>query len=251
MSARAPRYFAPPRPRILGHRGSAGTHPENTLPSFVAAMEAGATHLELDVHPTADGAVVVLHDDDVDRTTDGRGPVARLSLDEVRRLDAGGGARVPLLSEVLAALPDAPVNVDVKHHAPGFEALVLEALRRAGALERALLASEDAATLRRLRALEPALATSLGAEEVYGFLGALGDRGYRPPGLALQIPERFGDLALVTRETVAYAHEVGLEVHVWTVDDPADMRRLVALGVDGLITNLPAVARQALAGGAA
>lgn len=246
----------------MGHRGAAGVLPENTLASFRAALDAGADVLEMDVHGTRDGHVVVFHDATLDRTTDGSGEVRTLTLDELRRLDAsarfapapGHAAlpferplRVPTFDEVLAAFPGARLNVEIKQAEPALEELVLAALDRHQARGRVLLAAENAIIARRIRAAAPDVLTGMSAEDVYGFLTSLDDPAYRAPGFALQVPVRFGDMAIVTPQTVARAHALGMEVHVWTVDDPGEMEELLAMGVDGLITNVPHVAAAVVA----
>ena len=249
------RFWQGSRPRIFGHRGAAGVMPENTLASFAAALAAGATHLELDVHATADGHVVVLHDPDVSRTTDGSGEVRRMTLAEVRALDAAArftplagfeaGAferplRIPTLAEVLDAFPDAPLNIDLKQAEPAIEGLVVELLRAHGALDRALLTSESDEVVARVRALAPEAITGCPTGEVLAFLQA--GEGAAPAGRALQVPVDVHGFPVVTGPFVERAHAAGVEVHVWTIDDAGEMDRLVALGVDGVITNVPHVA---------
>lgn len=254
-------YRDGPRPRVMGHRGAAGLVPENTIASFRAALEAGADVLEMDVHATRDGHVVVLHDATLDRTTDGSGEVRALTLDELRRLDASARfeaapghvprpferpLRVPTFDEVLAAFPGARLNVEIKQADPAIEEAVLAVLDRHHARSRVLLAAEHAVIARRIRAAAPDVLTGMSAEDVYAFLTSQDDPAYRTPGFALQVPVRFGDMPIVTPQTVARAHALGMEVHVWTIDDPAEMDELLAMGVDGLITNVPHVAAAAV-----
>jgi len=209
------------------------------------------------VHATADGVVVVLHDETLERTTDGTGPVRALPLAAVERLDAGfrfrapdgtypyrdRGLRVPTLTALLEAFPGVPLNIELKQQAPAIEAAVLATLDRFAAREQVLLAAEDAAIMARIRAAAPDVVTSFSAAEVADFVyrlrdGRLGD--YRPPGVALQVPPAFRDTAIVTAESVAAAHALGLEVHAWTINDEAEMERLLDLGVDGIMTDFPA-----------
>jgi glycerophosphoryl diester phosphodiesterase len=253
-------YFDVARPTVIGHRGCAGEAPENTLASFARALEAGAAILESDVHLTRDGVPVLLHDDGVERTTDGAGRVATLSLAELRRLDAGyrfspddgrshpfrgRGLRVPTLEEALAALPGARFNLELKEDLPGMVERTLEQVEKAGCAERTLLTSGDDALMGRLRAEVARRGTpvALGActGEVVAFLRSAIERTPPPPGpMALQVPPDFGGRPLVTREFVAHAHRHGLVVHVWTIDEPAAMRALLALGVDGIVSDFPA-----------
>ncbi len=242
------------RPRVMGHRGAAGVAPENTMLSFRTAIEAGADVLEMDVHATRDGRIVVLHDPTVDRTTDGTGEVRSLSWEGLGRLDASarfapapgetgvtfqGPLRVPLFEEVLQAFPDALINVEIKQLDPPIEEAMLTLIDRHGARDRILLAAEHAVIARRIRAVAGDMLGGMSAEDVYGFLTSLDDPGYRPPAHALQVPTTFGDMVIVNEQTIARAHALGMEVHVWTIDDPAEMTRLLDLGVDGLITNVP------------
>ncbi|HLK12872.1 MAG TPA: glycerophosphodiester phosphodiesterase [Candidatus Binatia bacterium] len=248
---------------MFAHRGASGVAPENTLPAFAAGLEAGAERLELDVHATADGHVVVLHDATLERTTDGAGEVRALALAAVQRLDAGSrfqtpdgrfpfrgrGVRVPTLAELLEACPGVPLNVEIKQAEPPIEAAVLAVLDRFAARDRTLLAAEEPTIMTRIRAAAPGMLTGFSAVEVADFVfrvrdGRLGD--YRPPGVALQVPPAYQGVPIVTPESVAAAHALGLEVHVWTVNDEAEMERLLDLGVDGIMTDFPALAAAVL-----
>jgi len=249
------RYFEPPRPRLFGHRGASAHYPENTLPAFRAA--AGVPYLELDVWATADGQVVVHHDETVQRLCGIDRRISELTLAELKELDAGfgfstdagrthpfrgGGITIPTLAEVLAAFPDHFCNIEIKQEAPAIEERVLEVVHLCGMAEQVLLAAEQDRIMQRLRPLCGPIPTSLSFGETAEFFAWLagGCRdGYRPPGVALQIPERWGDQTLVTPGSVQAAHAVGLEVHVWTVNDPRAMERLLTIGVDGLMSDYP------------
>jgi len=250
------RYLDGPRPRLFAHRGGAKIAPENTIEAFAAGLDAGADRLEMDVHATRDGHVVVIHDPTVDRTTDGVGEVRAMTLDELRRYDAGArfvgeagdfpfrgrGVRVPTLDEVLATFPGVPLNVEIKQDEPAIEHAVLAVLDRHGARTRVLLAAEGGRIMARIRAAAPDVLTSFSAEDVLEFVTAWHGGtldAYRPPGVALQIPPAFEGIALVTADSVAHAHALGLEVHVWTIDDPAEMVALLDLGVDAIMTDVP------------
>ncbi|TMB54291.1 MAG: glycerophosphodiester phosphodiesterase, partial [Deltaproteobacteria bacterium] len=202
------------------------------------------------MHATADGHVVVLHDEALERTTDGTGPVRALPLAALQRLDAGcrfrapdgtfpfrdRGLRVPALAEVLEAFPGVPLNIEVKQLDPPIEHTVVALLDRFAARAHTLLAAEDGTIMARIRAAAPDVLTSFSAPEVAEWVFRLRDgnlAGYQPPGVALQIPPAFGDITLVTAESVAAAHRLGLEVHVWTINEPAEMEALLDLGVDG------------------
>ncbi|EYF00733.1 glycerophosphodiester phosphodiesterase [Chondromyces apiculatus] len=247
------RYADGPRPRLFGHRGASGELPENTLPAFAAALEAGADRLELDVHRTADGEIVVFHDPTLDRTTSGRGLLAAHSLAELSRFDAGhhhvmpDGSmphrgrdfRIPRLAEVLEAFPGVPVNIEIKPDDDRAIEGTLAVLDGAKARERTLLAAEQVALLQRIRAAAPEVLTGFAAEEVIAFMMAGNTPEYRAPGFALQVPPSFQGMPVVTAEFVARAHALGVEVHVWTINDAAEAEALLALGVDGIMSDFP------------
>jgi glycerophosphoryl diester phosphodiesterase len=200
----------------------------------------------------------VLHDETLERTTDGHGLVRTRAWEEVRALDAGWGftapdgrhpyrgrgIRVPTLEEVLAAYPGVPLNVEVKQRSPAIVDRVLGVLDVHRARDRTLLAAEHHDVMETIRAAAPDVLTSFSALEVAEFVERLRDdrwEGYRPIGIALQVPPSFGDVTIVSSESVAVAHALGLEVHVWTINDPDEMTALLALGVDAIMTDLPAV----------
>jgi len=246
-------------PRLFGHRGAAGVAPENTLASFRRAHAAGVDVFELDVHATRDGEVVVLHDPTLDRTTDGAGAVAAVTFAELARLDAGHrftpddgrtfpfrgqGLRVPRLAELLAEFPDMPLNVEIKCEGAAILDAVVALVR--AARSPIVLAAEHDVIMQAIRAAAPDLPTSCATGEVAAFIGALqnGTTPMLPDGaVALQIPPTFGDVTLVDAASVAAAHALGAEVHVWTINDPGEARRLLALGCDGIISDVPHVMR--------
>jgi len=253
-------FFDVPVPTVIGHRGCAGLVPENTLASFQRGLEAGATILESDVHLTRDGVPVLIHDDDVSRVTEASGPVAEHSLAELQKLDAGyrfnplggtrhpfrgRGLRIPTLREAFEAFPDARFNLELKQDQP---ALVEQTLNLVSELERAdrtLLAAERAPLMRRIHAELDArkvrAARGACAEEVLGFVRCALDGTPPTAGpMALQVPAAFRGEPLVTGPLVRHAHKHGIAVHVWTINDPEEMTRLLELGVDGLVTDFPA-----------
>ena len=246
-------YFAG-APLLIAHRGGSALAPENTLLAYRRALEWwGADLLETDVQPTADGEVVMIHDATVDRTTDGTGPVVSLRLAELRGLDAGyrmspdggrtfpfrgQGVRLSTLDEVLRALPDARVNVEIKDARA--QRRVWEIVHDLGATRRVLIAAGKRAN-RSLFGAYPG-PTSAAQEDVLGFWLGLRARTpwlYRPRVDAFQVPERQGSLRVVTPGFVRAAHALNMAVHVWTVDEEAEMRRLLEWGVDGLVTDRP------------
>jgi len=252
-------FFSAPTPLVIGHRGCAGEAPENTLLSFRRALSQGAHVLESDLHLTRDGVPVLLHDDDLERTTDGSGRVAGLRLSELRGLDAGyrfsadGGAsfpfrgrelRVPSLAEAFAAFPGARFNLELKEGAGELAERALELVLATGRVERTLLTAGEDAAMAALRAeiarrgARVAQGASVG--DVLELLrsGAEG-RPPRSPAMAYQVPAEFAGRPLVTPELVAHVHASGAQLHVWTVNEPAEMERLLDLGVDGLVTDFP------------
>jgi glycerophosphoryl diester phosphodiesterase len=250
-------FFTPPVPRVFGHRGSAGTHPENTLESFAAAAALGAPYLEFDLHMTRDGEVVVSHDDNLERNCGRPGAIRDMTYAELSAADAGRmftldrgatfpfrgkGLRIPRLAEVLAAFPTLMMIIEVKQIAPSVVAPMLDVIDRAGMRRRVLVASEHQQPLDEVRMLAPEIPTNFSYFECGGFMQAMAarDAAYLPPGAALQIPRSYESWQLVTPESVAFAHRVGVEMHVWTVNDEAEMRELLDLGVDGLISDYPA-----------
>jgi glycerophosphoryl diester phosphodiesterase len=249
-------YFDIPRPHLFGHRGASAEAPENTLPSFARALEHGVPYLELDCHATRDGEVVVLHDAELERTTDGQGLVSELSFAELERLDAGyrftfdghsfpfrgTGVRVPRFAEVLKAFPGTRLNLEVKQAEPPIAAEVVRLVRRANASGRILLASAEEPILAEIVALDPGTALGSSTVDVIEFVKAAAEsrlESFVPRGHALQIPPDAFGRPLVTRELVQAAHALGLFVHVWTINEADEMRRLLALGVDGLMSDFP------------
>ena len=241
----APRPVRCAWPANVGHRGASTRLPENTLASFRAALEAGAGALELDVRVTRDGHPVVMHDATVDRTTDGFGTVRGMTLEAMRRLNAGlPGQKVPTLREVFEEFPDAAVNLDIKDwDLPGAEKAVLGVLREVGAAGRVLVASADNGVLRRFRrAAGGEFYTGASRREIAVFYAMSLLRLeclVRPAYVALQVPVYYGPLRLLTPRFVRAARCVGVRVDVWTVNDPARMREVLDLGADAVITDRP------------
>ncbi|GII99042.1 glycerophosphoryl diester phosphodiesterase [Sediminihabitans luteus] len=250
-------YFRTPGGVVaLAHRGFSRDGLENSMAAFAAAVELGFTHVETDAHGTADGVAVALHDAALDRTTDATGLVADLPWAQVRTARIGGVEPVPLLEDVLGTWPHVRVNVDVK--ATSGIRPVADAIERTRAHERACVTSFSPARRRAtLALLTRPVATSSGTSEVAAFLlaaragaphapfGALARHALRRVD-ALQVPERHGRVRVVDARTVAAAHAAGRAVHVWTVNDPADMHRLLDLGVDGIVTDRADLLRDVL-----
>jgi glycerophosphoryl diester phosphodiesterase len=224
---------------VIAHRGASGTRPENTLVAFRRAEEVGAHMIELDVQLTRDGEVVVMHDDTLDRTTDGRGAVVAHTLAEIRRLDAGqwfapafAGERVPTLADVLHAIR-LPVNVELKAGGGlGLEARTLAVVQAAGALERVVFSSFDPDALLRMRTLT--------ADAELAVLWTR--RGLSP---ALDLVQRVAARGLHLRKTavmptgLAAVRETGLAIRVWTVNEPREFAPLRVAGASGVFTDYP------------
>lgn len=245
------------RPLVMAHRGGRGLWPENTLYAFEQAAAMGVDVLEMDLHSTADEVLVVMHDDTVDRTTDGSGPIQSLTLAEIKALDAGyrwsadegqtfpyrgQGITVPTLEEVFAAFPDMALNIEIKQAEPSLVEPFCQLMREHGLGERVLVASFHQETVEAFRQACPKVATSSGEGEVIA-LFALSklflEATYGPAAQAVQVPEYRSGLHVLTPRFVDAAHSRGLEVHAWTINETPDMQRLVALGVDGVITDYP------------
>ncbi len=249
-------FFRHEHPIAMAHRGSRLLWPENTMPAFEGAARLGYRYLETDVHATGDGVLVCLHDDTVDRTTDGSGKVWDYSWEELQRLDAGyrfvgdgglpfrgRGVTIPSFEELVTTYPEAMVTVDLKQS--GIEGLLAEAVAHLELWDRIIVGSFRDRRIRRFRRLtEGRVATSSGPQETLCmWLAARRGRAAQIPADALQVPVRYGPVTLVDERTVAAAHAAGKQVHVWTVNEPAEMRRLLDLGVDGLITDRPDLLR--------
>ena len=272
----------------IAHQGGELEAPSSTLYAMRRAVALGADALELDVHATADGHLVVLHDPTVDRTTDGTGAVADQTLADLQRLDAahwfipdlgvvhdrpagdyplrgvatGAGAppagstaadfTIPALTDVFAAFPTTLINLDIKATAPEvepYEALLADCIAAHDRTDITMVASFSDRALAQYRAYAPAAWTSAGPVEVLAFwqgVAAGHSDEVSVPYAALQVPRTHGDVEVVTPDLVAAAHRAGLAVHVWTVDDEPAMRELLALPVDGVVTNRPTLLRAVL-----
>lgn len=250
--------FTGSRPLVFAHRGGCALGPENTIAAFDLGMAAGADGLELDVHLSADGAVVVCHDDTLDRTAGAPGLVRSRTAAELARVDAGWhytdgrgdhpfrerGVGIPLLRDVLRRYPGIPIIIEMKVDSPAMGRAVAEEVRDAGARDRVCAAGYGQQALDAARAALPGMASSACHPEVrlavYRSLAGWPVR--RVPYQMYQVPERAGVIRVVSPRFLRHAHRARLAVQVWTVDEEADMRRLLAWGVDGLISNRPDLA---------
>ncbi|MHC3389940.1 glycerophosphodiester phosphodiesterase family protein [Streptomyces lavendulocolor] len=235
---RHPYLDHPSLPIPFAHRGGAADGLENTAAAFRRAAAAGYRYFETDVHTTADGRLVAFHDATLDRVTDTRGRIRDLPWSAVRHARVAGKEPLPLFEELLEEFPDARWNVDVKAE-PALEPLI-GAVRRADAWDRVCVGSfNEGRVARALRLAGPRLATSYGVRGVVGLrLRSYGiPAALRAGAVAAQVPESQGGVRVVDRRFVRAAHERGLQVHVWTVNDPDRMAALLDLGVDGIMTD--------------
>ena len=244
------------RPRrrcaVIAHRGGAREVPENTWSAVEHVESLGLTWMETDLHATADDVVVLSHDADLGRIG-GRGTLSELTWGEAAELDAGDGRGLVRLDEVLEAHPGLALNVDLKE--PAVVQPALQVVRAADALDRVRFASFSARRLAMLRRQEPRATTSLGGFDIAGLM-LLSEAALPLPHTrwgwtrgrvdAVQVPPMHRGMQVVTRRFVAQAHTAGLEVHVWTIDDPEEMRRLAALNVDAIMTDVPTLALEIL-----
>jgi glycerophosphoryl diester phosphodiesterase len=237
---------------VIAHRGGGLLAPEETLVAFENAVGLGVDVLELDVHATSDGVVVCMHDAEVNRTTDGTGEIRNMTLAEVKQLDAGyeftpddgktfpyrgKGVEVATLEEVLTAFPTATFSIEIKQVDPPIADEVLGVIEAAGMFDRVLVASFDDDTLIALRNQRPNLLTSYAAGEIVEFTVLTPeDVGYEPPAPVLQAP-----MGLADEDHLALARNFGVRVHVWTINDAADMETLLERGAHGIMSDDPAL----------
>ncbi len=252
-------FFRAEHPIAMAHRGSRVLWPENTMPAFRGAVDLGFRYLETDLHASRDGVLVCFHDDVLVRTTNGRGRVWEHTWEELARLDAGyrfgrrrgypfrgTGVGIPSLEELVTTFPDAYLTLDLKQD--GIEPLLTETIERHDLWDRVIVGSfsEDRLTTFR-RITEGKVATSSGPSEALKVW--LAGRRARPVEIAadaLQVPVRRRGRRVVDRRTIDAAHGAGLQVHVWTVNAPVQMRRLLDLGVDGIISDRPDLLRRVM-----
>jgi glycerophosphoryl diester phosphodiesterase len=242
---------------VIAHQGGELLRPSNTLEAYRHAVELGVDVLEMDLHGTADGVLVLSHDETVDRLTDGAGLIREMTWAELQALDAGyrwsdddgqtfpyrgQGIKIPSLEEVLTAFPGVPLNIEIKQQEPPIVEPFCALIHQYGREDDVLVASFHPAVMEQFRLACPGVATSGTEQEIRPFyiLNRLRiDAIYPPAADAFQVPEYSGNLHVVTGAFVRGAHRHNIDVHVWTVNETADMERLLALGVDGIITDRP------------
>ena len=230
----------------FAHRGGALEAPENTMKAFAYAVGLGYRYIETDAYATRDGVLLAFHDDRLDRVTDRRGLIAELDYAEVRQARIGGSEPIPLLEELLTAWPEVRVNIDAKHD--GAVAPLLALLKRMDVLDRVCIGSFSDSRLAQVRAVFGSEAcTSMGPKEAARFWLA---RRRLPVGRfaanCAQLPVKQGIATLVDSAAVAAANRLGLQLHVWTIDDPAEMAAMLDLGVDAIMTDVPPLAARLL-----
>ncbi len=261
VSPRAPEktYFEnAPRPLVIAHQGGDGLWPSNTLFAFEHAAELGVDVLEMDIHMTKDGVLVVSHDETVDRLTDGEGLIKEMTLSEVQALDAaydwspldddaefpyrGQGVTIPTLESVFEKFPTYRMNIEIKQSDPPIVQPFCDLIRKHGMEDKVLVASFKDEALVEFRETCPEVATSGSRGQIKNFiymhLAFLG-RLYSPNFSAVQVPIEDSGITLLTSRFVSVAHARGLWVDAWTIDDPAEMQMLIGIGVDGIITDRP------------
>jgi glycerophosphoryl diester phosphodiesterase len=257
VNAPARAFLADQRPLAFAHRGGSLLWPENTLLAFEGALKAGCRYLETDLHTTRDGEIVVFHDPELERTTNGTGLLKELSLLELKRLDAGyrftldgktfphrdRGLTVPTFEELLELDAGARFNVEIKQSDPPMVERLWRLIERRGLHGRLLVAASRDRLVREFRRVSSgSVATSAGTNESRLFWAAsrLGLASLVPtPYDALQVPVSAGLLTVIDRRFVRAAHARGLHVHAWTIDEPSEMERVLALGVDGIMSDRP------------
>ncbi len=245
------------KPLVMAHRGGAGLWPENTMLAFERARDLGVDVIEMDVHSTTDGVLVVMHDATVDRTTNGTGRISDLTLAEVKSLDTGyrwstdgmktfpyrgQGLSMPTLDEVFTHLPKMRFNIEPKQERPSLAKPLCRMIREKNMVDKVMIGSFSQAVLDEFRRECPEVATSAGPADIAELLRTFktgGGRGAKPRMQAIQVPERLGGTQVLTKGLIDAAHSENLQVHAWTVNETADMRRLIESGVDGIMTDYP------------
>jgi glycerophosphoryl diester phosphodiesterase len=242
---------------VIAHQGGEELRPSNTMAAFQHAVDLGVDVLEMDLHSTRDGTLVLMHDDTVDRTTGGSGAIKAMTLAEIKQLDAGyywtdddgqtypyrgQGITVPTLEELFIAFPDMPMNIEIKQQEPSIVEPFCQLIADYDMTDKVLIPSFHPETMTEFREKCPGVATAMPEPEIrlfYGLNLAFMGRLFSPPGQAFQVPEYSGSTHVVTARFVRGAQRRNIAVHVWTVNDPADMQRFIDMGVDGIITDRP------------
>jgi glycerophosphoryl diester phosphodiesterase len=254
-------FFVDDTIRVFAHQGGDGLRPSNTMSAFQNAVDLGADVLEMDIHSTLDGVIVVIHDATVDRTTDGVGRVGNYRFEELQQLDAGydwptleeesartdrpfrgQGITIPSLQEVFIAFPDMPMNIEIKQQSPSLATPLCIMLRTYEMTDQVLVASFHQQAINEFRQVCPEVPTAAVEGEIRTFyiFSTIGMTAvYQPIAYAFQVPEYAGDLHVVTEDFVQNAQSLNIDVHPWTINDPEQIQRMIDLGVNGIITDYP------------
>lgn len=239
-------FLDTPGPIAIAHRGGAAEAVENTFEAFQASHELGYRYLETDAQLTADGVVVAFHDSRIDRVSSASGKISDWRWEDLQNVPLHGGGRLSSVEELIRSFPETRFNLDAKSN----EVLrpLLTVVDSAGAFERVCIGSFSERRLRIARSLcGEKLCTSLGPRAIFDLMArSRGIRRRAGHGLAAQAPTTFHGIPVISRHFVEQAHEEGLVVHAWTIDDPLEMHRLFDLGVDGIMTDQPTVLRQVM-----
>lgn len=238
----------------FAHRGGTSSHPENTMESFAAAVALGYRYLETDVHASRDDVLFAFHDDDLSRVAGVQGRIGDLTAAEIDAIRFDGEYRIPRFAELMATWPQARLNIDPKADA-AVDPLIAE-IRAMGAIDRVCIGAFSDARIKRCRdRLGPGLCTSMGPIEVLRLVAiSWGLPVGAPVAPCVQIPIGFDlpvpgldvQVRVTTERLIATAAELDIDVHVWTIDDPDEMNRLIGMGVDGIMTDEPARLRSVL-----
>ena len=253
-----------PYPLVIAHQGGDGLWPGNTLFAFEQAAALGVDVLEMDLHITRDDVLVIIHDETVDRTTNGTGTIEELSLAEIQMLDAGynwseddgktfpyrgAGITIPTLEETFQAFPDYRMTIEIKKTTRSMALPFCEMIRSHGMQDKILVASFHDERMAEFRRVCPEVATSSARQETTVFVllsKAFLSRFYSPSFKSLQVPEESSGITVMTDQFVRAAHERNLRVEPWTIDDPEQMKLYIDWGVDGIITDRPDLMLQVL-----
>lgn len=248
-------------PLVIAHADDSGSGlwPGNTLTFLDGVAGLGVDVLEMDIHLTRDGVIVLMHDNTVDRTTNGSGAISALTLAELQALEVGDnwsnddgqtypyqgqGLKVPTLAEVFERFPTYPINLEIKEATPSLVVPLCVLIREHHKENQVIVASAHDSAMRELRATCPEVATAPSADQVrtFVYLHFVGLTGIISPDYqAFQVPERSSNITVVTPSFVAAAHQRNVQIHIWTINDPADMQRFISMGVDGIMTDRPDV----------
>lgn len=249
-------FISPNKTLVIAHQGGERLYPSNTLYAFDEAYKLGVDMFELDIHESKDGHLVVIHDDSVDRTTDGQGYIKEMDLAEIQALDAGyywtedgnsypyrgQGIKIPSLAELFERYPTMPMVIDIKQKEPEIEQQLCNLLRQYNKTEHTIIGSFHPTALQKFRSLCPETPTSMQPNEIrrmviYSYLSLKGL--FRPQARAAQVPTRSGAINIVHPGFIKLAKQRNIAVHAWTINDVQEMKDLIALGVDGIMTDRP------------